>query len=158
MTEKTFDLVIIGDSCYRGGPTLFAKMRRALALAADIPMARMIIDLPDDDEVVLEVPDLDGYNLVEKNIYGEWDTPPPDPILYLLAHSDEKGEIKSEHMLPLITRITELEPIAYEIISSRDGLEAAQQISHRLQWFAEHLHAAHVTGRPVNFRVEEQFT
>ena len=157
MTEKIFDLIIVGDSCYRGGPTLFAKMRRALALAADIPLAHLIVDLPDSDEVVLEVPDLDGFDLVEKNIYGEWDAPPSDPILHLLAHSDEKGEIKEEHMLSLVARITELEPIAYDIINERDGLEAAQIISHRLQWFAEQLAMAYTTHRPVNFRLEPQF-
>ena len=154
MAEKMYDLLIIGDNCYHGSPTMFAKIRRALAFAAEIPTEIMRIESEDGDEISLEVPDLSGYDLVEANIYGEWDTPPPDPILYLLAHSDEKGVIQEEHMIPLIARIAELEPIAHEIIEERDGVEAAQLISHRLQRFAEQLAMAYENHRVVEFRLE----
>jgi len=156
MNEKVYDNIIIGTS-YRGGPTLFSKMRRALALAADIPVTHMLVDIEDGDTVSLEVPDLDGYDLVEANIYGDWDTPPPDPILYLLAHSDEKGVIREEHILDLIARIVELEPIAHAIISEREGVEEATILSQRFQVFARQLAHSFDMRTPVEFRLEPYF-
>lgn len=157
MAEKVFDMLRVGDNLYHGGPTGFAKMRKALALAAGIPLTHIDIVVENGEEVRLEVPDLTQFDLVLENIYGEWETPPPDPILYLLAHSDESGEIKREHMVELVYRIMALTDDAAGIILERDGEEEAKYIRDRLVWFSNHLAMAYDTNRPVEFKLEPYY-
>jgi hypothetical protein len=155
--EKIYDIIMIGDGVFRGSPQIFAKMRKALALAADIPVSPIRIISEEGDDIAIDAPDLSDFPLVEENIYGEWETPPGDPILYLLAHSDEKGEIKEDQMIPLAHRLMELEERAYDIMLERTDLGTAQLVSRLIQNFAKGLVASHETDRPVKFVLEPYY-
>ena len=46
--------------------------------------------------------------ITDNNIAGSWNTPPADPLLVLLAHSDVQGTIEPSDALALVDRLTEL--------------------------------------------------
>jgi hypothetical protein len=144
----------IGKGGFYGTALAFAKMRSALAKAAGIPTVKMHIVSEDGDDVAVEVPDLDQFDLEEKNIYGEWDTPPDDPILYLLAHSDEAGDIKEEHMLPLASRLSELKVAVHDMLMEDDA-ETAQGLYRSIDHLAGTIAMSYAEGLPVEFKLED---
>lgn len=149
------EMLMIGKQCFYGPPLHFAKMREALTLAAGYPTLKMHITSEEGDDVAITVADLSQFALVEKNIYGEWDEPAPDPLLYLLAHSDETGVIKDEHILPLVERLSELAGPAYDAALDRYGEEQAQRIYRDLDHFTRMLADAYAREIPVEFQLEE---
>ena len=51
---------------------------------------------------------LDWYSITDDNIAGSWKSPPVDPLLVLLAHSDVVGKISPADGLRLADRPNEL--------------------------------------------------
>ena len=49
--------------------------------------------------------DIDWSNFKPKNLAGEWDETPSDPLLVLIVHSDCDGSIYPAQAKPLITRM-----------------------------------------------------
>ena len=149
------NILWVRPECFNGTVLLFLKMRCALAAAAGIPLTPLVVETADGDPVTLHAPDLSAYALVEDNLYGKWETPPDDPILYLLAHSDETGRIDEAHMMPLCARITELEPEAHRLTLERYDAEEARKVSSACQTFAKGLANAYVAHQYVEFRLQE---
>ena len=147
-------MLMVGKGGFYGPPLQFAQLRSALAKAAGIPTTKMHIVSEEGDDVAVEVPDLDQFDLVEANIYGSWDTPPDDPILYLLAHSDEEGVIEEEHMLPLASRLTELKGMVYDMFADEDT-EKARGMYRAIDHLAGTIAASYAENIPVIFRIEE---
>lgn len=146
------EMLMITKQCFYGPPEHFNRMRAALAKAAGIPTTHIVVN--DEDDVRIEVPNLDGFDLVEKNIYGDWDEIPEDPILILLAHSDEFGDIAEEHMLPLVARLSELIPAAYDAAKDVYGEVEAHGIYNNLDHFTRMLADAYAKEWEVKFRLE----
>lgn len=127
---------------WHGAYGSFARWRNAVARAAGIPVE---VDrgnsflYPDGVERYV----LDWSLFVEANYYGQWETPPDDPILILLVHSDCEGEIRPGHAGPLADRLEELLP---QIVNDphRDHQAHARQ-------FIAGLRAAAAAGEPVDF-------
>lgn len=51
---------------------------------------------------------LDWDTISDDNIWGTWNTPPADPLVVILAHSDVQGEIAPTDALRLADRLSEL--------------------------------------------------
>lgn len=146
--EPLYQLVRIGEF-YSDTPQAFLKLRLALAKAAGIPTTRVTVAEEDGQEVSMEIPDLSEFPLVEENIYGVWQTPPADPVLYLIAHSDEAGEIMDEHLLSLGERIINLLPAV------REGMDEGEDMDKVAEYFARNVLVAYEHHRPVKFRLED---
>lgn len=76
--------------CWSGAYSAFSRWRDAIAVAAGIS------------------PDWNSYSY--ENYQGEWNSPPSDPLLYLLVHSDCDGVIHPEHGTQVAGRLEQLLP------------------------------------------------
>lgn len=149
------EMLLIKPQLFYGTPTDFMRMRTALAKAAGIPTTRIHIVSEEGDDIAIEVPDLEEFDIEEKNIYGDWDELQEEPLLYLLAHSDERGVINEDHMLPLIARIRELMADVYDIVKEDSGESAATTMYRNLDHFSRMLADAYARELPVTFFLEE---
>ena len=77
-----------------------------------------------------------------------WDALKPDPLHALLNHSDCDGEIDSEKLPALATRLRELVPILRENSLDPEALDWAK----RAEQFAEGCDLAAAAGQPLLFR------
>lgn len=80
---------------------------------------------------------------------GNWDEPAPDPILYLLAHSDCDGIIRNEHLGPLIKRLEDVLAVEQE----PDPLQEREQerFLERVQRFIDGAQDALDAGEDIDF-------
>lgn len=88
--------------CWHGSYGAFNRFRDALAEAAGYTIkeyGRGYITV-----------DLDWDRFEQKNFYGEWDSPPEDPLLILIVHSDCEGVISAAHAPFIATRLEQLAP------------------------------------------------
>ena len=53
---------------------------------------------------------IDWGHITDDNLAGHWETPPADPLIVLIAHSDSDGIIPVELAGPLADRLEELLP------------------------------------------------
>jgi hypothetical protein len=145
----------IRPQVFYGTPTQFAKMRAELARAAGIPLTRLHITSEDGDDVAIEVPDLDQFDIEEKNIYGEWDELPEEPLLVLLAHSDETGTIPDDAIMPLVRRLTEVKDQVYDFVLEADGENAAVAAYRNIDHVRRMLADAYAKEQEVTFHLQE---
>lgn len=147
-------ILTIGKGGFCGPPLDFAKLRVALARAAGIPITKLHVASEAGDDVAIEVPDLSNFDLIEKNLYGEWDSIPSEPLLILLAHSDETGNIVEKHMLPLSVRLRELKDAVHDMYFEEDR-EIARALYRQIDQLAATLSESYVQGHSVEFSLED---
>jgi hypothetical protein len=108
----------ITHDAWSGAYGAFSRWRDALAEAAGYELAWIATgELFEDDRppVGKWVPTrrivlIDWGHIHRKNYDGEWDQPPADPLILLIAHSDCDGHLEPEHCALLADRLTELLP------------------------------------------------
>lgn len=88
---------------WNGAYGAFSRWREAVAKAAGYAVARLE---GDPHETIL----IDWGHVADKNYQGEWDEPPADPLMVLIAHSDCDGVIHPVHAGPLADRLEALLP------------------------------------------------
>lgn len=65
---------------------------------------------------------------------GNWQTPPADPLQYLVNHSDCDGVIRHEHLAPLIARLEQLTVDHWAHDQFLAGLRAADACGEDLEF------------------------
>jgi len=125
---------------WHGAYGAFTRFRNALAKAAGYEV---------EDRTIY----LDWGHVEEKNLYGEWDAVPcntlgPDPLLFLLMHSDCEGHIEPEHCRLLADRLMELLPA---IDDDADGGGHLGNIRTKTQQFIDGCYAAANAGERLEF-------
>lgn len=93
---------------WHGAYSAFSRWRHRLARVAGYEVVNI------EGRWARETVLIDWGHIVEKNYYGEWDEPPRDPLIVLIAHSDCEGVIHPEHARPLADRLEELLPLLPE--------------------------------------------
>lgn len=93
----------MSHDAWHGAYSAFTRFRNELAVAAGYELTRY-------DGTFFDIVKLDWDRFVEKNYYGDWDTPPDDPLMILIVHSDCEGEIPTEYCEHLANRIEQLIP------------------------------------------------
>lgn len=124
--------------CWHGPYSAFFRWRTAVANAGGYPTTN-------GGRTYANI-DFDKFE--PKNLYGEWDSLPDDPLLILLVHSDCDGEIPSEYCAHIATRLEQILPALPE--------EGSGALAHGYQWatqrFINGLRDAAEAGEAVEFR------
>ena len=90
----------VSHDCWHGAGSVFHTWRNALVRAAGYETEYCTFDLGismagdanvEKNWLELECPKLDPTSFEEKNVFGEWDKCPDDPLLIILVHSDCKA-------------------------------------------------------------------
>lgn len=92
--------------CWLGSYVAFSHWREQLAEAAGYWVAPLTFG----DGVSRETIILDWGHVTQANLMGEWQPPPPDPLMVLLAHHDCDGRIYARDCNPLADRLEALLP------------------------------------------------
>jgi hypothetical protein len=124
---------------WHGAYGAFTRFRNALAEAAGYAV--------EDRNVAL-----DWGHVEEGNLYGEWDSIPcntlgPDPLLFLIIHSDCEGHIEPEHCALLADRLEELLPA----IGEQDGGGHLGDVGTATRRFINGCRAAAAEGERLEF-------
>ena len=106
-------------NCWHGPYSAFSRFRNALVEAAGIPLT---------GDGRFDSADIDWDQFKDGNFYGEWQTPPDDPLYILIVHSDCEGVIKAEHAPHLAERIEQLIPSLPPDGPDRDRWQAAARL------------------------------
>lgn len=142
----------VSHDCYSGGYSSFNVWRSIVAAVAGIPLYLMegFYNPARYGDDPLKPDDTDTY-CIRESLPIQWDILKPDPLLYLLDHSDCDGEIPHVDCKPLADRLAELLP----------QLEERQKAKHiqgmGRDWVAitkkwiEGLNFAHERGEDVQF-------
>ena len=85
--------------------------------------------------------------ITDEQIYGRWESPPEDPLIILLAHSDCEGRIEPEHAAPLAARLEQLHPL----IEYEQADEDAQWFRDATEQFITGLRSAAAAHEPAIF-------
>lgn len=123
--------------CFHGAYSSFYRWRTAIANAGGYPTS-------EDGRSYLTL-DLDRFE--EKNFDGQWDSPPDDPLLILLIHSDCDGEIPAEFCEHIATRLEQLLPA----LSEEGSGHLSAGIKAVTQRFIDGLRLASSLGEAVDF-------
>jgi len=124
--------------CWHGAYYAFNRFRNELAKAAGYELVETEIG---------EHADLPWERFELKNYEGEWDTPPDDPLLILLVHSDCEYRIPAEYCEHIANRIERLIPLL--------PLEGVGHLAHpqeKATQFVEGLRRAAAAGEDVEFQ------
>ena len=129
----------VSHDAWGGAYSAFTRFRNALATAAGYNV---------EDRSVW----LDWGHVEEKNLYGEWDAVPcntlgPDPLLFLIIHSDCEGHIEPEHCALLADRLEELLPA----IGDQDGGGHLGDVGGATRRFITGCRAAAAAGERLEF-------
>ena len=124
---------------WHGAYRAFTRFRNALASAAGY-------DVVERDILV------DWGHVTRENLYGEWDSTPcgtlgPDPLLFLIMHSDCDGHIEPEHCALLADRLAGLLPK----LGGQDGGGHLGDIATATQRFIDGCRAAAAAGERLEF-------
>lgn len=126
--------------CWHGPYSSFGRWRAAVAAAAGIATYEGRLGLSYWHESFNELRDAQG------GLYGDWVTPPEDPLMVLLCHSDCEGRIPHELAAGLADRLEGLLPGIVEDRSWPTGYMR----QHTLDFIAG-LRAAATKGEDVEF-------
>lgn len=126
--------------CWHGAYSSFNRWREAVAVAAGYA----VYDVADhrSGRIVPTVM-LDWGHIMLQNLLGDWEKPPHDPLIVLIAHSDCEGFIHPEHAGPLADRLEELLPLLND-----DPIIGHQA---KTRQFIAGLRAAVAAGEAVDF-------
>ena len=144
----------VGKGVYYGTPSDFNLLRLSIGVGAGYKPVRLPVITEDGDEVAVRVPDIPDDMLVLENIYGDWETPPDDPILYLLAHSDEAGIIKAEHVTPLADRLEAIKDAAVTFATNEYSATTAHRTAYDIDGMVEALREHAANGTDVRFTLD----
>ena len=97
----------ISHDAWQGSYNAFSRWRDFLAEKAGYEL----IPWPTKYQPTIMI---DWGHIEDKNYYGDWDTPPNDPLIFLFAHSDCDGIIKPEHAALIADRLEEMLPVLDE--------------------------------------------
>lgn len=124
---------------WHGAYSAFARWRNEIAEALGIPMVAtswggVTYELPDD------LP-------VDDSLLGDWHGEPPDPIYYLLAHSDCEGHIEPVHAAQLADRLEEV----LLLVPDHDAGGHIGMFHEKTQRFIAGCRAAAASGERIEF-------
>lgn len=88
--------------CWHGAYSAFTRWRNALAEAAGYA----IVNINGHTAALI-----DWGHITERQLFGDWETTPSDPLIVLIAHSDCEGEIRPAQAAQLAARLEELLPL-----------------------------------------------
>lgn len=130
---------------WHGAYGAFTRWRNAVTVAAGYE----IVDEVGDYGVTHPTPKIDWDSILPHNYDGEWPTPPSDPLIVLIAHSDCDGVIHPEQAGPLADRLEELLPL----LDEDGGGHLARMGGHRgaTVQFIQGLRAAVEAGEDLDF-------
>lgn len=92
----------ISHDCWSASYSAFSRWRTELTKAAGYKTR------PSD--YGSEILDIDWNRFEDKNLQGEWDSMPDDPLMILIIHSDCDGIIPAQYTNHLANRLTQLLP------------------------------------------------
>lgn len=101
---------------WHGSYGAFTRWRNAVAVAAgyEVMEGGVIRHSDGRSDLLHDTVLIDWGHVQDKNYSGDWDEPPADPLIVLIAHSDCDGVIHPEHAGPLADRLAELLPLMAE--------------------------------------------
>lgn len=120
---------------WHGAYSSFGRWRNAVAVAGGYTLKPAETTYGPREFV-----DIDWDAFEDRNLMGEWDRLPEDPLLLLIVHSDCDGELKPEACRWLALRMERLLP---DITDDYDRERAEQ--------FIAGLRDAHANGEPLEF-------
>lgn len=136
--------------CWRGSYSAFARWREKLADVAGYDYVEATGKYGTFHSLCV-----DWAGAPDPELLGEWgDVVPhrldgtPDPLLYLLMHSDCEGVLKAEHCGPLADRLEEL----IELLPDEDDRGHIGNWRDKTQTFIDGLRLASEAGEDVEFR------
>lgn len=132
----------VSHGCWQGAYSAFNRWRCKIS-----ELAGYGYHIYDSDKT----PSFDWSSVPYSSIHGEWDVPPKDPILVLLAHSDCDGVIKAEHTGPLADRLESLLPLLPEGNEFEDGGGHIGNWRDKTQQFIDGLRQASELQEDVEF-------
>lgn len=123
-------------NAWHGPYSAFGRWRNTMAVSADYELVKDGQGWP----VASAVLDRDWE---AENYQGRWDSPPEDPLLLLLVHSDCDGVIEAKHCLRLAERLEGLLPKLpaddpYWLAKTQqfiDGLRRAAKLNEPLEFW-----------------------
>lgn len=134
----------VSHGCYDGGYISFNLWRDELAKVAEYQFKMYEGDNR-------ESPIINWDIIEDKNLNGDWDEDPNDPLIILIAHYDTEGFIRHKHTLLLADRLGEL----LHILPKYDDELLPQHISNRMyeltSKFIVGLMLAHESNEDVEF-------
>lgn len=126
----------VSHGCWYGGYSTFHEWRNDVAQIAGYELANL---------GGYPFPDIDCSEIQEKNVRGEWDETPPDPLLVIIVHADTEGAIHLAQIGPLADRLEMLLPAIKRAKNALpDTLEQTQR-------FVDGLRLAQSEGEKVYF-------
>lgn len=130
-------------NCWHGPYTAFTRWRNAVAEAAGYEVK----PVKDDSGMVFQTAQIDWEAIERENMgcyQGEWRTEQPDPVVYLIAHSDCDGALHPAQSGPLADRLEELLPSVKDSHPFDNHREKTQR-------FIDGLRTAVAAGEDVDF-------
>jgi hypothetical protein len=128
--------------CWSGAYSAFNRWRNKVAEVAGYEIAKIPTEIGASDTVLI-----DWGHVTPRQLDGDWDETPADPLLVLIAHSDCDGRIRARDAGPLAERLAELLPLMPDE-------EAPGHVRHwrtATQRFINGLRDAHRAGEDVEF-------
>lgn len=129
----------VTHDCWQGAYSAFSRFREEVALAAGYKIV---------EDGIYRYTDIDWSVITDENLQGEWETPPDDPLLVLLIHSDCDGKIPVAYCEHLATRLEQIIPNLRE---TGEGHLRFGGVKGAAQRFANGLRAAAQANEDVEF-------
>lgn len=126
--------------CFHGAYSSFNRWRTEITKAAGLKT------IPSDYGI--EILDIDWDRFTDANIQGRWESPPDDPLMILIIHSDCDGIIPYEYCEHLATRLEQLLPNLRE---DGEGHLSRLGVKGTTQRFINGLRLAHELNEDVEF-------
>ena len=127
---------------FDGAYSSFGRFRNAIAQAAGYAVNPVEYKDGFKTDTIL----IDWGHITNKNLHGEWDETPEDPLMVLIAHSDCEGLIRPEQAEPLADRLESLLPDLDGDIGGHIG-----SLKEKTQTFIDGLREAVELNEPVEF-------
>lgn len=128
---------------WHGAYGAFNRWRNTIAEVAGYKL----IEISYDGGYKSEGPDIDWDSYALKNYQGEWDTPPADPLIYLIVHSDCDGILTPGAAGAVADRLRGLLPLLPE----GEGGGHIGYWREKTQYFIDGLQDAYDLGEEVEF-------
>jgi hypothetical protein len=131
--------------CWHGPYSAFTRWRQALAQAAGYAVWKVELGHgPPTPTVMLDW----GHLGTEPHLLGEWAETPSDPLLVLIVHHDDQGEIRPAQASALADRIEALTPL---LPPEEHGSWQPEWMRSRSAQFVAGLRKAAAAGESVRF-------
>lgn len=128
--------------CWHGAYSAFTRWRHEVAKAAGYAVWSVTYDNGWKYDTIM----LDWGHITPKQLMGEWEATPNDPLIVLFAHSDCEGSIYPDQARPLADALEAIMPKLSGDYGGHIG-----DISDKTRTFIDGLRKAVAANEPVEF-------